>query len=163
MSDSFKKVLAALKEALNDIKKKPSLKSVQNGFSKVYKSVDLDKYKAEVKELANKAQKDISAKTGVDVDNLSKKAQTLAGKAQTAVKDSKSVGVPMKFPYTFSAKIAHFPWMFYFNNNWIAKYYVIAILCSVPLFAYLSALSKSPENVKKWKELKKAELEELHH
>jgi hypothetical protein len=44
------------------------------------------------------------------------------------------VGRPMKFPYTFSAKIAQFPLKFHIKNNWIWRYYLIALGVSIPIF-----------------------------
>uniref|UniRef100_T1H6C2 Uncharacterized protein n=1 Tax=Megaselia scalaris TaxID=36166 RepID=T1H6C2_MEGSC len=47
---------------------------------------------------------------------------------------------PMKFPYTFSAKIAQFPIKHYFNNQWIWKYYFFAVGLSIPVFYKISKL-----------------------
>lgn len=91
----------------------------------------------------------------------------------------------MKFPYTFSAKIAQFPYKFYFNNNWIAKYYVIGLIVCIPVFksisnlgefyiiagpyqsqnvfiAFCSISANSPENVAKWAEIRRREAAEHH-
>lgn len=43
------------------------------------------------------------------------------------------VGRPMKYPYTFSAKIAQFPYKFYWNNSWFYRYYVFGIILTTPL------------------------------
>lgn len=70
----------------------------------------------------------------------------------------------MKFPYTFSAKIAQFPYRHYIKNQWIWKYYFIAFVCCIPIFYKISQLSNSPDNVQKWNELKeKRKQEELEH
>ncbi|CAH0556058.1 unnamed protein product [Brassicogethes aeneus] len=70
---------------------------------------------------------------------------------------------PMKFPYTFTAKIVQMPWKFHYDTNWYYKYYVFGVIGSIPVFAYLMKLSYSPENVKKWKEIKAKEHEEYLH
>lgn len=55
----------------------------------------------------------------------------------------KPVGRPMKFPYTFSAKLAQFPYKFYFKNQWIYRYYVPAVILCLPVFNYFRKLCKS--------------------
>lgn len=66
----------------------------------------------------------------------------------------------MKVPYTFAAKIAQFPLKHYLKNQWIWKYYIIAVVCCIPVFYKIGKMSNSPENVEKWKELKRREKEE---
>ncbi|XP_018580283.1 uncharacterized protein LOC108917946 [Anoplophora glabripennis] len=68
---------------------------------------------------------------------------------------------PMKYPYTFSAKIAQFPYKFYFQNNTIFRYYCYGVIAAVPVFVYISRLSNSPANKKKWAEIRRKEHEEL--
>ncbi|VEN36646.1 unnamed protein product [Callosobruchus maculatus] len=75
----------------------------------------------------------------------------------------KQVSRPMKFPYTFSAKLAQFPWKFYFQNQWIWKYYAVAVVCCIPIFKSISNLANSPENVAKWAEIRRKEAAEHHH
>ncbi|XP_014271364.3 uncharacterized protein roh [Halyomorpha halys] len=67
----------------------------------------------------------------------------------------KQSGRPMKYPYTLTAKIAQFPYKFYINNNWMWKYYLIALGVSFPLFYKLSRASNTPENVRVWHEIRK--------
>lgn len=69
---------------------------------------------------------------------------------------------PMKYPYTFSAKIAQFPYKFYFNNNWIARWYIVGVLLTIPVFKSISNLANSPENVAKWAEIRRKEAAEHH-
>ena len=94
-------------------------------------------------------------------------------------------GRPMKFPYTFAAKVAQFPYKMYFTQQWIWKYYAISLVISAPLFYKIQKLGKSnavnigsrttpnpvicyllpansPEAKAKWAEQKKKELE-AHH
>ncbi|XP_059612029.1 uncharacterized protein LOC132258650 [Phlebotomus argentipes] len=75
---------------------------------------------------------------------------------------SDKVSRPMKFPYTYSAKIAQFPYKFYFTKQWIWKYYAVAVVCSLPIFYKISRLANSPENKAKWAEMKRKELAEHH-
>lgn len=53
---------------------------------------------------------------------------------------AKPAGRPMKFPYTFSAKIAQFPWKFYVQKNWMWRYYAIACVLSFPVFYKIGKL-----------------------
>ncbi|CAH1990143.1 unnamed protein product [Acanthoscelides obtectus] len=54
---------------------------------------------------------------------------------------------PMKFPYTFSAKIAQFPYRYYFKNQWIFHYYVYAVGLCIPIFMYISRLGEYYSNL----------------
>ncbi|PNF34909.1 hypothetical protein B7P43_G01417 [Cryptotermes secundus] len=69
---------------------------------------------------------------------------------------------PMKYPYTFSAKIAQFPIKFYFQNQWIWRYYFISLVLCAPVFYSISKLANSPANKAKWAEIRKREAEEHH-
>jgi hypothetical protein len=51
-------------------------------------------------------------------------------------------GRPMKYPYTFSAKIAQFPLKYHIKNNWIWRYYLIAVGVSIPIFYKIDRLGK---------------------
>lgn len=71
---------------------------------------------------------------------------------------------PMKYPYTFSAKLVQFPWVFYIKKNWIWQYYFLAVGVCVPIFNFCENLSKTPGNRAKWAAIKLKEAqEELHH
>ncbi|XP_013097460.1 uncharacterized protein LOC106080588 [Stomoxys calcitrans] len=74
----------------------------------------------------------------------------------------KPVGNPMKFPYTFSAKIAQFPMKHYIKNQWIWRYYFIAFGLSIPVFYKISKLANSPGNKKAWAEQQAKEHAEHH-
>ncbi|KAJ6637444.1 hypothetical protein Bhyg_10174 [Pseudolycoriella hygida] len=76
---------------------------------------------------------------------------------------AKPAGRPMKFPYTFSAKIAQFPLKFYVNNQWMWKFYIFGIVCTIPVFYKIHKLANSPANVAKWAESKRKEAEAHHH
>jgi len=49
---------------------------------------------------------------------------------------------PMKYPYTFSAKIAQFPLKHYIKNQWIWKYYTMAVVVCLPVFYSIGRLCK---------------------
>ncbi|KAL0121193.1 hypothetical protein PUN28_008697 [Cardiocondyla obscurior] len=68
----------------------------------------------------------------------------------------------MKYPYTFAAKIAQFPYKYYYKHSWFFRYYLVGVLASVPLFYKLQKLSYSPENVAKWDKTHR-EMFEGHH
>lgn len=102
----------------------------------------------------------------------------------------KPVGRPMKFPYTFSAKLAQFPFKFYVQKQWIWKYYAVAFGLCIPVFYKISSLGKfffslldnednitsnlleklncffltanNPENKAKWAEIRRLEREGHH-
>lgn len=50
------------------------------------------------------------------------------------------VGRPMKFPYTLSAKLAQFPFKYYFKNNWVFRYYIFSLALTFPVFMKISQL-----------------------
>lgn len=55
---------------------------------------------------------------------------------------AKPVGRPMKYPYTFSAKIAQFPYKFYYQNSWLARYWLFGIAAAFPLFYKIHGMGK---------------------
>ncbi|CAH1115127.1 unnamed protein product [Psylliodes chrysocephalus] len=72
----------------------------------------------------------------------------------------KSERKPMKFPYTFTAKLVQFPFRHYVKHNWIWRYYIFGLALSTPVFWYINGLANSPENVAKWAEIKCKEQQE---
>ncbi|CAH2094855.1 unnamed protein product [Euphydryas editha] len=76
---------------------------------------------------------------------------------------SDAPGRPMKYPYTFTAKIAQFPLKFYIQNQWIWRYWFIGIAVASPVFYKIHKMANSPENVSKWAEIRKKEAAEHHH
>ncbi|KAL1497418.1 hypothetical protein ABEB36_008394 [Hypothenemus hampei] len=66
---------------------------------------------------------------------------------------------PMKYPYTLTAKIVQFPYKFYFQNNWVYRYYVYAVVACFPVFWYITVLSNSKNNNAKWKDIRYKEIE----
>ncbi|RVE44115.1 hypothetical protein evm_011226 [Chilo suppressalis] len=79
-----------------------------------------------------------------------------------ATMSSDAPGRPMKYPYTFSAKIAQFPFKHYLQNQWIWRYWMISIGVSLPVFYKIHKLANSPENVSKWAEKRRLEAA-AHH
>ncbi|KAH1009644.1 uncharacterized protein LOC109545434 [Dendroctonus ponderosae] len=71
--------------------------------------------------------------------------------------------VHMKFPYTFSAQIAQFPYKFYYKNNWIVRTYPWGFALALPIFWYMDRKVNSKENKAKWREIRRKEKEEFKH
>ena len=87
----------------------------------------------------------------------------------------------MKYPYTFSAKLALFPYRHHFQNHWVFKYYTFGLIASFPVFMWLSGKSipdsffylsdpnllswfpvNSPGNIKKYEDQMAKEAAEAH-
>lgn len=49
---------------------------------------------------------------------------------------------PMKYPYTYSAKLAQFPYKFHINNQWFYRYYIFGFAATIPVFLYFQKLCK---------------------
>ncbi|KAG7154369.1 uncharacterized protein LOC121856305 [Homarus americanus] len=69
----------------------------------------------------------------------------------------KMTGRTMKYPYTFTAKLASFPYSYILKNVWMCKYYLAGVVLSMPLFYKIQQLSNSPANVAKFEAKAKAE------
>ncbi|KAF2899773.1 hypothetical protein ILUMI_06410 [Ignelater luminosus] len=76
--------------------------------------------------------------------------------------DKVEISRPMKFPYTFTAKLTQFPWKYYINNNWVYRYYFIAVAVTFPVFYKIHKLANSPANKAKWAEQKRKEAASHH-
>ncbi|KYB25533.1 hypothetical protein TcasGA2_TC034306 [Tribolium castaneum] len=70
---------------------------------------------------------------------------------------------PMKYPYTFTAKMVQFPFRYLYTNNRFIRYYPHAVVLSMPVFYYFHRLANSPENKQKWAEIRRKEREEVHY
>lgn len=71
----------------------------------------------------------------------------------------------MKFPYTFSAKLAQFPLFFYMKNNWIWMYYPLGASVAFYAFYKIHRVVNSESSKKNWAESQRkiAEKEAEHH
>ncbi|XP_031833628.1 reduction of Rh1 [Nomia melanderi] len=73
----------------------------------------------------------------------------------------------MIYPYTLSAKIAQFPYKLYLThkNTWLFRFFPLGILMTLPIFYKIQKLSYSPENVKKWEEVRREQFsgKVMHH
>lgn len=49
---------------------------------------------------------------------------------------------PMKYPYTFTAKIVQFPYGYYFKYSWVYRYYLYGVIVSFPVFVYIHRKGK---------------------
>ncbi|CAG7827703.1 unnamed protein product [Allacma fusca] len=74
-------------------------------------------------------------------------------------KDSTRV---MKFPYTTTAQIGLFPYRFYWKNQWLTRYWIYGIIITFPIINAIDKLSNTPENKKKWKEIRAKQFEGHH-
>lgn len=54
----------------------------------------------------------------------------------------KMSGRMMKYPYTFSAKLAQFPLQHYVKNVWVVKYYIFGVGLSIPVFSWIQKMGK---------------------
>jgi hypothetical protein len=68
----------------------------------------------------------------------------------------------MKFLYTFSAKVAQFPFKYYVQNHWIWRYWMFGIALTVLFFYKIHKLANSLENVSKWAEKRRQKAAEHH-
>ncbi|OAD56920.1 hypothetical protein WN48_02445 [Eufriesea mexicana] len=72
----------------------------------------------------------------------------------------------MKFPYTFAAKLARFPFHYYWTSKrgWVLRYWALSTVLCTPVFYYIQKLSYHPDNVKKWEEIHKKQFSgEMRH
>lgn len=60
----------------------------------------------------------------------------------TRLKPDKMSGRMMKYPYTFSAKVAQFPWAHYTKNVWLFKYYGVGVGLCIPIFMWIQKMCK---------------------
>jgi len=71
---------------------------------------------------------------------------------------------PMKYPYTFTAKIAQFPYKYYWKNNWPFRYFFYGVVVTFPFIYWIDRKVNSPSAVAAHRErLRKEALEEHHH
>jgi len=75
---------------------------------------------------------------------------------------AKSVGRPMKYPYTHAAKLAQFPYKHYWKNAWLVRYWCYSLVLCAPIFYKIGKLTNSPGNVASWEEKKRKEAEHHH-
>ena len=91
---------------------------------------------------------------------MSKLASAIS-KAASSVKSStaSSGGTPMVFPYTITAQIAQYPWIYEFKRSWMFRYVVYSIILTQPLWWYLQKKTNNPEFVAAWEAKKRADHE----
>lgn len=49
----------------------------------------------------------------------------------------KPVGRPMKYPYTYTAKLAQFPYKYYFKHSWYFRYWTYSLALTFPLIVFI--------------------------
>lgn len=69
----------------------------------------------------------------------------------------------MKYPYTLSAKIAQFPYFYYFKNNIIWMYWPPAMVVAFYFILQIHNVVNSEANVKSWAETQRKIAEKEHH
>lgn len=69
----------------------------------------------------------------------------------------------MKFPYTFSAKLAQFPIFFYMKNNIIWMYYPLGMAVGLYLISKIHEMANSEENQRSWAETQRKIAEKEKH
>ncbi|VVD02907.1 unnamed protein product [Leptidea sinapis] len=73
-------------------------------------------------------------------------------------------GRHMKFPYTFAAKAAQFPYFFYLKNNAVCMYYPLGFIISFYFIRKIHLIVNSEENKRSWAETQRRIAEkEQHH
>lgn len=60
--------------------------------------------------------------------------------SSTDIQPTDHTPVPMKYPYTLTAKMAQFPYKHYYDHNWMWRYYFYALIACVPIFYKLSRM-----------------------
>jgi len=66
----------------------------------------------------------------------------------------------MKYAYTLGAQIAHFPYKFYWKNNYLFRYYIYSVILCTPVFWQIHKLANSPGSYKKLAEYRAKEKKE---
>merc|ERR1712098_119785 len=60
----------------------------------------------------------------------------------------------MKYPYTLSAKMAHFPYAHYWKKVWLFRWMFYSAVLLWPVFRNVREISYAPANVQKWAEIR---------
>uniref|UniRef100_A0A023G6D9 Uncharacterized protein n=1 Tax=Amblyomma triste TaxID=251400 RepID=A0A023G6D9_AMBTT len=92
-------------------------------------------------------------------------AAPAASSASSAVKAGSATSRRMKYPYTFTAKVAQFPYKFHFQNFWLVRYYLCGGLVIYVFFIVLpiQRAVNSPAAVAAHKERMRKQAEEHQH
>ncbi|XP_057338791.1 uncharacterized protein LOC130676522 [Microplitis mediator] len=61
----------------------------------------------------------------------------------------------MKYPYTWTAKLRFFPYKYHYKHAWLTKFWLAGILLTIPVYWKIQRLSYAPENVAKWREIRR--------
>merc|ERR1712055_3910 len=60
----------------------------------------------------------------------------------------------MKYPYTMSAKIAHFPYGYHWRKVWLFRWMIYTSIFMIPIWRKIGQATYAPANVAKWKEIR---------
>lgn len=66
----------------------------------------------------------------------------LVGGALSSIVPGKRTERTMKYPYTFTAKLAHFPYAYYWKNNWFFRYFCYGSVLCLPIFYKIQKMCK---------------------
>ncbi|KAF8774293.1 uncharacterized protein LOC129985195 [Argiope bruennichi] len=69
----------------------------------------------------------------------------------------------MKYPYTYAAKIARFPYKFHWDNFWLPRFLVGSVILTFPFFLFIHRKVNTPENKAFWAEKHKQERQYHFH
>ncbi|BES88853.1 Hypothetical protein NTJ_01660 [Nesidiocoris tenuis] len=87
--------------------------------------------------------------------NMKEKKNQFASAGGSGPVGSQGPAIPrgrqMLYPYTFTAKIAQFPYRFHWEKSWYFKYFLLGSLVSWPLFVIIGRKSNTPANVEEWR------------
>nr|ABX75487.1 unkown [Lycosa singoriensis] len=69
----------------------------------------------------------------------------------------------MKYPYTYTAKMAQFPYKFHWDNFWLPRFLVLGMAVSFPFFLFVHRKVNTPANKAFWAEKHKQERQYHFH
>ncbi|XP_064603866.1 uncharacterized protein LOC135469217 [Liolophura sinensis] len=64
-------------------------------------------------------------------------------------------GVPMRYPYSLSAKLARFPYKWFWNNSRFVRFLGLSLVLTFPIFYKIHRGVNSPANKQQWAEIRK--------
>nr|ALJ10896.1 hypothetical protein [Dolomedes sulfureus] len=58
----------------------------------------------------------------------------------------------MKYPYTYTAKLARFPYKWHWDNFWLPRFLALGMVVSFPFFLFVHRKVNTPANKAVWAE-----------
>jgi len=87
----------------------------------------------------------------------------LVGSLFSGIIPQKMTDRTMRYPYTFTAKMAHFPYAHYWKKVWLYRWMFYTSILLYPVFRKITLISYSPANVEKWKDIRAHYYMPKHH